>query len=565
MARKLIFDDSRYAAFVERYHADPLRFAVEVCGMVPSEDQQRLLEGMTDPTAKVSVVSGTGTGKTMAFARIALWHLLCHPLAEYDGKVEIGSNTYIGGPKVQTVADGVWKELQDSKIAIKSGPVAWIADYFTITKTRVYMDGFEEQWFISQIAMQKGASVGVAGKHRYWQLIIVDEACGVPDGHFDVIDGTQTQGGNRTLMASQGARNAGRFYDSHHSMAMANGGSWNSLCFSSENSPFVTKKWIKEREIETGGRDTPEFQIRVLGRFPENSDKYLLGKAAIEKRIGAPWVVEPDMPFGNVLVVDVAAGVYRDKTVCSHFRVTGNGSRGDADARRADLVAVPVFTNSLDWQGVARQVIDYAATLSNCTIVVDVGGQGVQFARMLENGGAGNVIHCNWGNPCFRKKNKERFVNLRAQCSVHAAEAVKDGRLSLSPAYKKELLDQGSRIPFFFDDRTRWKIMSKEDMLAEGIKSPDLWDTVCMVFLEMATYIESDGTDGFGGTTQRQAAIADAEASIAALLGDVASAAKVLLQRIQRWLPGKLCLRDGRNDNIVTAHKTNASIGLVFS
>ena len=80
---------------MERYHADPLRFAVEVCGLVPSEDQEELLHAIEPENAKVSVVSGTSTGKTAAFARIALWHLLCHPIASYEGKIEIGSNTYI--------------------------------------------------------------------------------------------------------------------------------------------------------------------------------------------------------------------------------------------------------------------------------------------------------------------------------------------------------------------------------------------------------------------------------------------------------------------------------------
>jgi hypothetical protein len=30
-------------------------------------------------------------------------------LISYEGKVEIGSNTYIGAPQVQQVSDGVWK------------------------------------------------------------------------------------------------------------------------------------------------------------------------------------------------------------------------------------------------------------------------------------------------------------------------------------------------------------------------------------------------------------------------------------------------------------------------
>jgi hypothetical protein len=44
--------------------------------------------------------------------------------------------------------------------------------------------------------------------------------------------------------------------------------------------------------------------------------------------------------------------------------------------------------------------------------------------------------------------------------------------------------------PFFFDEKGRWQIMSKVDMKQkENIPSPDLWDTICMAFLEDAHYI----------------------------------------------------------------------------
>lgn len=496
MAKKNLLSDPRYADFVARYHADPLRFAVEVCDMSPSEDQEGLLIEISDPVAKVSVVSGTGTGKTSVYARIALWHLLAHPYAIYEGKVEIGSNTYVGAPRVQQVQDGIFKELQDAKIAISNGPVAWIADYFTITKTRVTVDSFEAQWFIAMVALQRGQSVGVAGKHRYWQLIIIDEAAGVSDDHFDVIDGTQTQPGNRTLMASQGVRPSGRFYDSHHKFGHKNGGAWRSLRFSSENSPFVTTKWLKEREIESGGKDSVEYQIRVLGLFPEQTDRFLLGRSEVERRIrseaGTDYVIDQREMWGNIIIVDVGAGVYRDRTVATHVRVIGNGDRIEDDPRRMDIMAIPVFSNSLDWGDVAGRVFDYGQQLSNCTYIVDVGGQGVQFAKMLEKLGAPNVVHCNWGLPCFKKRNKDRFFNLRAQGSVHAAEAVKDGRITFSDEFTKYLLDEASRIPYFFDEKARYHILPKEKMKEEGIPSPDLWDTICMAFLELAHYIQAD-------------------------------------------------------------------------
>ena len=496
MARRLtLLDDPRYEAFWTRYHADPLRFAVEVCRMAPSQDQEDLLIAMSAPEAKVSVVSGTGTGKTAAFGRIALWHLLCHPYGIFEGEVQIGSNTYIGAPLVQQVGDGVWKEMQDARIAIAAGPHAWIIDYFTIGKTRVTVKGFEDQWFVAQIALAKGASVGVAGKHRYWQLIIIDEAAGVPDDHFDVIDGTQTQGGNRTLMASQGVRASGRFYDSHHRLSHKNGGAWLSLRFSSENSPFVTQKWLHDRLLETGGRDTVEYQIRVLGLFPEQTDKYLLGRSAIERRIGAPAVIPDDAPWGHMLIIDVGAGVYRDKTAVLHARVWGDGDRLDDDPRRVDIVGVPVYSNTLDWTGVVGRVVDYCRLLSNVTLVVDIGGQGEQFARLLEQQGMTNIVRVLWGEQSFKKKNKQRFFNQRAQCSVHAAEAVRDGRITFTREYEKDLLDQGSRIPFFFDEKARYHILPKERMKEEeGLPSPDLWDTVCMAFLDTAHYTVADRT-----------------------------------------------------------------------
>jgi hypothetical protein len=521
MARRLtLLEDPRYNAFWQRYHSDPLLFAVEVCGMGPSEDQEDLLVAMSDPEARVSVVSGTGTGKTATFARIALWHLLAHPYGFFDGLVQVGSNTYIGAPLVQQVGDGVWKEMQDANIAISNGACAWICQYFSIGKTRVEVRGYGEQWFIAQVAMQAGKAVGVAGKHRYWQLIIIDEAAGVGDDHFDVIDGTQTQGGNRTLLASQGVRPSGRFYDTHHKLAVANGGAWTNLRFSSINSPFVTNKWLRDRETETGGRDTPEYMIRVLGLFPELGDKFLLGRSAIERRIGVPPVIDVDNdPWGHLIIIDVGAGVYRDKTVALHVRVCGNGDRVDEDPRRVDVVGIPVFSNELDWADVAGRVVEYSRLLSNVTFVIDVGGQGEQFARTMERLGVGNIVRSLWGNAPFKTKNKKRFFNLRAQCSVHASEAVKDGRITFTREHQKDLLDQGGRLPYHFDEKARYHIMPKERMKEEeGLPSPDLWDTVCMAFLEDAHYTTAE-RGGLASNAKQQGVVDDMAAALEASLG----------------------------------------------
>lgn len=492
-----LLEDPRYQAFVERYHADPLRFAVEVTGFMPSADQMDLFQSITAPNAKVSVVSGTGTGKTASFARIALWHLLCFPVAVYDGKVEVGSNTYIGAPFIQQVADGIWKEMQDARIAIANGPHAWINDFFTITKTRVHVNGYAEQWFITQIAMKKGEAIGVAGKHRYWQLIIIDEAAGVPDEHFDVIDGTQTQPGNRTLMASQGARSAGRFYDSHHTLSIENGGSWLPLRFNSELSPFVTTKWLRERESESGGRHSVEYQIRVLGLFAQSSSNVLMTRADIEAAFKPRKIIGDDEPFGLVVLSDVALGEYRDDSVAIVAKVIGDADHGP-DARRVEFIEIPICANDKNEIDLAGDLVNLVGKLSNATLYVDAGGVGATVCKLIERSGA-TVTRVNWGAPCFKNEYKSRFYNLRACAMVRFRDAIRQGRVVLPQGISKKLrekiIDQGSRLPYHFSEAggLRYVMESKENMRRDGIKSPDMIDAMSFIFLEGATYMVAGG------------------------------------------------------------------------
>lgn len=491
-----LFDDPRYPEFVARYQNDPLRFAVECTGFIPSDDQIGLFESIKPVNARVSVVSGTGTGKTASFGRIALWHLLCFPLARYEGKIEIGSNTYIGAPIIKTVAEGVWKEMQDTRNQIQNGPHAWINDYYTIAAEKVSVNGFESQWFVTQIAMKKGESIGVAGKHRFWQMIIIDEAAGVPDDHFKVIEGTQTQPGNRTLLASQGVRSAGYFYDTHHTLSKKNGGPWVALRFNSERSPFVTDQWLADRELETGGRNTVEYQIRVLGLFAQSSSNVLLTRPDLEYGFEKKSVIDPADLYGYLVLVDVAMGEYRDDSVIIVAKVVGYGDTGK-DARRVEYLRIPVCSNDkelIDFAGEIRQVMD---SLPNASLYVDAGGIGAALIQTLERDGL-VVNKVNWGKPCFRREYKERFYNQRACAMVRFRDAIKQGRVLLpqgiSPRLREKIIDEGTRLPYHFAEAggLRYKIESKEEMRKEGIHSPDLIDAMSFAFLEGATYMVAD-------------------------------------------------------------------------
>lgn len=460
------------------------------------------------------------TGKTRTMAGLALWHLTCFPVAKYAGKYERGSNTYIAAPVIKQVKDGVWKEM---KGIIASWQVRddlrWLADNVVLKEETVYMSGFKGEWFITSVALQAGkdGAVSIAGKHRFYQLIMIDEAAGVSDSHFKVINGTQTQPANRTFMASQGVKTSGFFYETHHNLSRENGGAWDTVQMSSINSPFADDEWIKQVELQAGGKDAAEYRIRVLGEFAENENENLLTRAELEEVMGDKAdknLFAGRENWGYLMLVDVGAGEYRDDTVCTVAKVSGSADFG-SEARRVEYTKIPLKTNSKDIDDSAGLIIEIYQNLSNATVLVDVGGIGMALAKKLEKEGV-RVKRVQWGNPCFRKEYRERFFNQRACAMVRFRDAVRQGRVSITVPMDRQLREtillQGSRLPYGFTDSgtLRYKMWSKDKMRAEGIKSPDIIDTFTFAFLEDAYYNVAD--DSFSGSDNNAALLETAVA-----------------------------------------------------
>jgi len=485
--------DPRWPEFVRRYAFDLNRFAFEVCGQRSTWQQVELFASVQDEGSRTSVSSGHGTGKSRALGIIALWHLLCFYY----------SNTLITAPKIEQVRNVAWKKIADIKDYISNGPEVWIAELFTVEAERVYVKGFKDQWFVIAKTAPRGSPENLAGMHRDWYLVIADEASGVTDGNFGVLTGALTDKRNRMLMTGQPTRNTGFFYDSHHKLSKGRGGPWNNLTFNSEESPLVSLEWVHEKRNEYGGISAPQYQIKVRGVFPENLVGQLLSRSALESVIGIP----SGSDYGNVLLVDVGQGEYRDKSVIIAAKVCGNGQPHEDDARKVHVYDIPVCSNTISETALIGELMQIAAKLSNVTIMVDGGGIGGPLIKRLQELGQAGIIKVMWGNFCFKKSLKEVFFNQRAQAMVTVARAVKAGHMSIHPAafrdsrLQTELLYQGSRIPYHFNDKAQYVIESKRSKEWEGLPSPDIWDALSFVYLEDRQYIASDAPDD----TQRSA------------------------------------------------------------
>jgi hypothetical protein len=481
--QKSLLSDARYKDFVDRYSFDPVRFAVEVCCLIPTYQQIELLESVKPGGSRTSVSSGHGTGKTSIFAVIALWHLLCYYF----------SNTILSAPKISTVHDGVWKEFADLSTKIQGGPQSWIWDYFTIESEKVYVKGHKLNWWVIAKSAPRGSPENLAGAHRDWLLWLIDEASGVPDANFGVITGSLTDKRNRIAIASQPTRSSGFFYETHHKLSLDEGGAWNALVFSSEKSPLVSAEFIAEKRTQYTDE---EFQIKVLGLFPENSSKYLIGPGAIERTIGHSALLL-DQPYGWMLPLDVGGGGYRDWSVMPALKVQGLGEYGP-DARRVQLTTVPLYSNKQDPAQLHGVVVREASERNNATAMIDAGGMGLLVCKQLDLDGFSNYHKVNWGVANFKKEYKERYLNQRAQAICGLTRAVQEGRFGVDPgidkAFTREMVKQGSRIPFHYDEKARRVIMKKDDMKKEGIPSPDIWDSLAFAFLEDAHFSIADDT-----------------------------------------------------------------------
>lgn len=473
-------EDPRWIPFCERYAGSAELFAIEVQGILPSSQQRELFGSVSASRSRTSVASGHGTGKTTSIANIVLWHLLCYPM----------SVTLLTANDMDQLKATLWKEIGVALERIRRGPHGWTAEHVEIlANASCRVVGFEQVWFVESKTANEKTANKMAGRHGEWLLIIGDEASTLPDNVLTTLTGALTEQHNRMLLTSQPTRNAGYFYRTHHDLAARNGGEWTPLVFDSFDSPFVSDDSLMEL---WGAYDDDERNVRLLGRFPQDSSAHMMSLRVAESMYQRGRIIRDDEAFGWFVLGDIASGEgLRDKSSCVVSRVIGYGDIGP-DARRVEVCRIPILTNKIRSNVFSNNLAEEGSDLSNVTHVVDSGGLGVNVCQDLED--ASKVVHrVNWGNPCFRNANKDRYLNLRAQAMHQAARAAKEGRLSiLTSDYRNVMLDQSSRIPKTFTEKGRIRVPPKGSTEWDGLGSPDLWDAVCFAFLENANYIPSE-------------------------------------------------------------------------
>lgn len=470
-----------YINFVRRYSNNLTAFAREVCGLELTWQQHEVSQSIQNLGSRTTISSGHGTGKTALFGIVALWHLTCF----------YNSVTAIVAPNITQVRKQVFKEIALSLGRMKKGPFSWVANEVELLAQECFIKKAQAYWHILAKTAPKGEPENLAGLHADYLMIIVDEASGVEDTHFGVLTGALTNKRNRMLLASQPTRNVGFFYDTHHKLNWGNGGTWFNFTLNSEESPIVSKEFILEKKKQYSSE---QYAIKVKGEFPNKSDGFLLGRSEIDAIIGFN-PIRSDDDWGYVIPIDVGGGDFRDDSVLTVAKITGYGLYGE-NARRVYIDQVPIATDRMDTVQFSRASHREISKYPDATVPVDAGGMGTAFIHNLNDLGTPNVIKVKWGNPCFKKEYRESFLNLRSQAVVCLARAIQERRFGISNAvadrYGARIINELTRIPYTYDNKARYQIMSKQDMKSKGIPSPDIADTFAFTFMEGIDYISCD-------------------------------------------------------------------------
>lgn len=465
---KTILSDAHYIELLAMFQDDWVGFASVLAGKSPTWQQRQIISAIQVQGARVSVSSGHGTGKSDMTSIIILAFIILNP----ESRVVVVANN------AAQVRNVIWKYLKiNFKTLCRNLP--WIERYFELNEREFYAIGYKGIWSCIAKSARQGNEEALAGEHCHTYLVVVDEASGLSDKALNVLSSALTEANNNMCLLSQPTRTAGFFYDTHHRLAKTienPSGIWTAITLNSEESPLVTPEFIGEKLISYGGEDSPEYQVKVLGQFPDNMDGYLLSRTDCERSSrNHPLLVDGN--WGWVAACDVGNG--RDKSVINICKV----SLDSPNTRQVVSHSITEMRADIDPIDFAYEIKRHLEPYESQNVSVLIDGDGVGFSTVKIAVELGlSVQEIRWGKPVFNNEAKSRFVNQRAYSHIMMRDAIKTGRMKIDSSELTK--SQISRLPVHLNELGQWVVCAKKEMREKhNIKSPDRSDTYCFMFL----------------------------------------------------------------------------------
>jgi phage terminase large subunit len=485
------------------YQSDPVGFCREVLGSTPWSKQIEILEALRDHP-RVTVRAGHGVGKTHVAASAVLWRLHC-----FSPSVVLTT-----APTHRQVKEILWREIRRQQGRARLPLEGEVRE----TTIKLRDDTFA-------LGLSTDEPDRFQGFHSPNILVVVDEASGVPEPIYEAIDGALTTAGARLLLIGNPTRPTGRFADSHRLPG------WHKVHISTFDTPnlqagdlvrpeLVAPGWVAEKR-EEWGEESPIYQVRVLGQFPDSADDTLFPLSWIEAATARAKALQRHLGFAHHGGTEHTEKSTRRKArrdrdrqplPCSvlppctspcppclrgesalpqpqHPTTSGEPVEIGVDVARygsCETVAVvrrgPLVIRLEAWQGqdlmvttgrVVALVRQYAPVRA---VTVDVIGLGAGVVDRLREQGFRQVAGLNVAE---RALQPERYASRRDEIYFGLRDRFRDGEIAVQD---EKLAAQLAAMRYAYTSRGQLKVESKEEMRDRGLKSPDRADALALAF-----------------------------------------------------------------------------------
>jgi len=317
-----------------------------------------------------------------------------------------------------------------------------------------------ETWFARAKTARKESPEALAGVHGEHVMYIADEASGIPEEIYNTAEGALTNKSAYFIMTSNPTRLIGYFFNSHKEDSE----NWQRLTFSSEDSPIVDESYVQRME-QKHGRDSDEFSIRVYGQFPREDS--VDDKGYIPLFNESDLIYTEDDRFMGTTYMGVDPAGEGDDTTSWVVR----------DNFKAKIVATEKISTE---KSIAVKTVQLAKMykVSPSNIFVDNFGVGANVSRELLV--ADPTFYVNAVNVGKESDDGAKYLNKRAEAYYAIKQWLRNGGLLLKDNKWKQLLN----IRYRREQSDKMKIMSKQEMRKEGIKSPNEADALMLTFAQ---------------------------------------------------------------------------------
>lgn len=470
---------------LRRARIDPVWFAEEKLRLSGDkfyldEWQKELLESVADvyrakigqPTKvnkggknQITIRAMHGPGKTFGTAAIMHWFNYC-----FEGRIVCTA------PKEKQLHTRLWPAFR--RILNRASDDYKASTNILVEKTQITWGGNPDRCAVAETASQPE---NLAGYHDDYLLFLVDEASGVSEEMFPVIEGAISTGTLVILiLIGNPTKNQGTFYDSHCRPKVAQ--HYHQIHVDLTKTTRVNREWVTRLE-DKYGRNSPVVKVRCYGEFADTEEAQLLSLAWLTEALEREAQSDGTRPRLRI-TVDVADGG-ADESIITVARI-GDYNVEVVEQRAFSFPSseAPVLTA----EEAAKAFDEYGGSAANGDdIVVDSLGVGA--------GTAGTLIKM--GYPVVTYKGGEgsdddsQWRNRRTQSYMCFRDAARDGTIAFGEKMAEDWDDfaaQCCSIKTVPGTERLEELETKKSMTRRGVKSPDRADGVAMIYATQAPH-----------------------------------------------------------------------------